>query len=233
MADANLETVVPESVETPETERITYSAAQQLHLEGLIKAAKSTAAKSLQAELARVTEESRAREQELSLYRDGVSPELVETRKQLATEKTARLSAEERQVKYETRALLREEASLAGVINPLDAARLLANNVVRKGTSFLVVDDNGEPRTSALGEPLQVRDLLREFAAERPWAVRSNVRPGSGSTLAQGAPANKQPKLSDLFGRASNGALALALMKQSPTAYRLAKKQAKAEGLIV
>jgi hypothetical protein len=237
MADeANIDNVTPliAGDETPETTpetRVTYTPEQQKHLEGLLKLAQNRAAKELRAELARAKEETAAKAAELSLYQQGQTPELIEARQQLAAEKAARAAAEDRQTAAEKRVLLREEAQLADIISPADAARLLGANVVHKDGRFVVVDDQGEPRVNDAGEPLQVRDLVREFAAARPYAVRSRTLPGTGSSMNSGGPVRQPVPLSRLFGPKAEGRLVFELSKDM-RAYREAKARAQAEGLI-
>jgi hypothetical protein len=219
-----------ETPETPQAQKISYSPEQQTHLDGLLKMARTTAAKELRAELARAKEEAAAKAAELSLYQQGQTPELIEARAQLAAEKVARAAAEDRQVTAEKRTLLREEAQAADIISPVDAARLLGANVIHKDGKFVVVDDAGEPRVNDAGEPLQVRDLVKEFALARPYAVRGRTLPGTGSHVS-GAPVRPTVPLESLFGPKAIGRLSFELGKDM-NAYRAAKARAREAGLI-
>ena len=187
--------------------KIVYSPEQQQHLEGLIREAQGRAAKELRAQLIQTQEALSAKEGELGLYQTGVSAELIEARQQLAAEKAARSAAEERQTAAERRALIKEEAMVAGMFNPGDAAYALAQNVTRKEGRFVVLDDEGEPRVNADGQPFTVSQLVREYTQSRPWAVRGDVKPGAGSTPSQGVPTTTV-KMQDIFGPKSDGALA-------------------------
>jgi len=180
------------TTETPETATTTtrprYSEEQQSHINFLIREANGRTSRDLRAELERVQEQANAKTLELDIYKKGANPELIAAREALAAERAQRTAAETRQQASELRALLREEADVAGFVNAADTAKLLTGNVRFVGGKYVVVDDAGNPRAAANGAPMQVGQLVAEFAASRPYAVKSNDARGGGQHRITGQP---------------------------------------------
>lgn len=202
-------------------QKVTFSEAQQARLNEIVRECQGRAAHDLRAELASVKEAATATAAELALYRDGTSPELIAAREQLAKEKTARSTAEARQQAFARDIALRDALAKEAVINVSDACKLLAPELSWKDGQLVGAD----------GRPLSA--LVADFVVARPYLVRSTVRSGAGSVESSvSLAAAEHHKLSDLFGRGSNGKLANDLAMKRPAEYARLRAHARAEGLI-
>jgi hypothetical protein len=99
---------------------------------------------------------------------------------------------------------------------------------------FVVVNESGQPRMNAAYEPMSLSEYYQEFAAKNPYLVRSDVRPGVGSTQSGRFDVSRDGKLEvkQVFGKESNSRLAMELKKSNPAEYARLKVIAKDSGLI-
>ena len=217
-ADAAVAPAPDTTSTTPE--KVIFNEAQQKKLSDLIKQAQSRAAGQLRAELAAAKEELATKETELALHRQALSPELAETRQRLAEESGARQAAETRLRIAETTVQLRDALANEGVINLADAVRLVQDSVAWKDGQLQGSDGRS------------LAEVAKDFAADRPFMVRSSVRGGVGATSAERPLADPRAKLETLFGRGSNAVAANKLAMRDPQEYRRQRALAVEAGLL-
>jgi hypothetical protein len=154
--------------------------------------------------------------------------ELDSTRKQLAKSKA------EHKASIIDNALI-DSASRAGLLDPTMARDLLGKNcrVSESGQIQIIADTTGVPRLGQDFSPLTLDGLMEEFCLQRPWAVRSSLKGGAGSTPASRTyQPSEYPNMADIFGRSSSSRKAADLMRKDPASYRRMKIAAKEAGLI-
>jgi hypothetical protein len=94
--------------------------------------------------------------------------------------------------------------------------------------SFTIVDETGQEKLNAEYKPMSPEEFFADFAAKKPWLVKSDVRTGNASTESQrsGLPAQaSKPSVEDIFGRTSSAIKASKLMRESPKVYASLKQE--------
>lgn len=214
-----------DSTESQKPEKITYSEAQQKHLEILLKDAQRRTAKELRSKL----ELAELRLREVESRPAGYNPEVERLQSELeqAHKSTASLARE---------AVIAREATRLGYFDSTVLSKLVSSNLEydRTTKTFTVLDDNGEPKlNSSTMEPMSVSDFLADYGNRNPFLLRGQVKGGIGSAQSQkfnlGAP--KIP-LERIFGDKSDGRIANEIAKRDKKEYARLKAQARAEGLI-
>ncbi len=101
---------------------------------------------------------------------------------------------------------------------------------------FLVVNEDGSLRMNlSTLEPMSPAEFFTEFAREKPYMVKSDVKSGNGGTESNRSSfSNGKTTFSvdEVFGPKSDSRKASALMKQSPAEYQRLKAEARTKGLI-
>lgn len=201
--------------------KITFDQTQQEKVNELIREAQGRAARDLRAELETTKAAAAAKDAELQLWKSAANPELAAAREQLAVEQTARSAAELRESNARRNAALHSALEAEGVLGISDAVRLLSDSV--KWSGDVLVGSDGKP----------LADIIRDFVNSRPWAVRSAVRPGTGSVEASRSLGNEaQLKPEQIFGRGSDARLANNLAMSKPREYQRLKSLARERGLV-
>jgi hypothetical protein len=119
----------------------------------------------------------------------------------------------------------------------LDVVRKLTQETIHyepeKG-KWVVLNEKGQPRLNAAMEEMSLAEFFNDFAAKNPYLVKSSIKQGVGSTEASRSALSRSGKfeVSQIFGKASNSALASKLMKEDPAEYRRLKVIAKEAGLL-
>ena len=201
--------------------RVYFGPRQQAKLDELLVERASRAAKDLRAELASTKKAAAATQAELQLYRDNASPELIEARANLATEQVARTGAEQRERDARRNVALRDALAAENIINLVDSSRLLADAVKWSGEELVSIDG---------GKPLA--ELVRDYAASRPFLVKSSIRSGTGASPATRSIGEPAARLASLFGRGSSGKAANDLARSNPQEYQRLRVIAIERGLL-
>ena len=227
---------VTEVLDTPAPQeakkKVQFSGEQQAKLEQLIRSAKSEAAKELRREHAKVLAENESLRASLHL------PQETQAQLEATNAKLAEAQAEYTRVSNLTKSAAKREAlqSAAQAANFFDSsvgAKLLEDEVVYQDDALVVVGKDGEPRLNQYGENFSVAELARERAAQMPWAVKSTLRPGVGSTTAAGHAPAETHSLEDFYGpKATLGHTLHTLSKTNPRKYAELRRAAVEKGLL-
>jgi hypothetical protein len=214
-------TAVP-PIEAPAEEKIEFSEAQQQKIESIIREVSGRVAADLRAENKRLQRELEAAKStpatpDLSRDLELTKAELIALRKEAAESK---LTEQLHQAAGDT------FLSSLGVRLMRDSVKIGADG------KPVVVDEAGNPRLNAQFAPMTLAELAQAVADQHKYLARGTTRYGAGSTPSQGALPKQEPKLEDLFGRKSSGALANQLAMKSPTEYKRLKGLAQQKGLI-
>ena len=97
---------------------------------------------------------------------------------------------------------------------------------------YVVKDEHGSPRLNNRLEPMSLDDFYQDYAANHPWTVRAEVRPGIGSTPSSTTTNGEDIPLEKLFGPGSDSALANKIAQRDIKLYRRLKQDARARGLV-
>lgn len=131
--------------------------------------------------------------------------------------------------------VIKDAASKANFVDPKAIYKLTAENIKFDEATghFSVVGDDGQPRLNTAYDPMTIEQFYAEFAAKNSWAVKGDMKPGSGSTTSTKYDGGlKQFKLEEIFGKGSNSKLANDLYKADSDEYKKLRTQAVAKGLI-
>jgi uncharacterized protein YukE len=105
---------------------------------------------------------------------------------------------------------------------------------VGENGKLVVVNEDGTPRVNAAFEPMTLAEFYQEYAAKNPYLVRSDLKPGLGTT--QNArfdvTSNGKLEVKQIFGKESNAKLANELKRQNPQEYARLRKIAVDGGLL-
>ncbi len=129
--------------------------------------------------------------------------------------------------------------SAAGKVNFVDVsivAKLTEDSIKwdEAKKTFIVVNEQGQPRLNASFDPMSLEEFYTDFAAKNPYLVRGDVKPGVGSSQNKrfDVSGNGKFTVTDVFGPKSDSKKATQLMKDDPAEYRRLKTMAKEQGLI-
>jgi hypothetical protein len=241
-------------------EKVTYTEAQQAHLQTLIDSAVGRSARTLRAELdVERTEKSRLAAEltaaqeaaRTAASKTATTPE-DQTREiervkaehkaalDAANAQLAERSREAAQAKADAQAIRTESAitSSASKVPFIDLGvvlKLTKDQVKYDSESgrFTVLTDAGQPRLNSSFEPMTLDEFYVDYAAKNKFLVRGNVVAGTGSSENRSTlSSNGKYELTELFGPKSSGAKAAQVMKDDPNEYRRLKVLAKSAGLI-
>jgi hypothetical protein len=97
---------------------------------------------------------------------------------------------------------------------------------------FIVLREDKQPRLNSSLELMSLEEYFTEWSVKNPWAVRSDVKPGAGSTQQQQRSGVARYELTEIFGPKSDARKAMELKKSAPDAYKRMKSDAIEAGLI-
>lgn len=215
--------------ESPATqpEKITFSDAQKHKVDEIVRGAMGRAAKELRAENASLR-------QRLESFEKGTSGQQSDTAADLLAAELASTKAERDNLMHEREdAKVSEQLQRAAsgkFVNSALAARLMRDSVKVMDGKPVVVGPDGSERLNANLEPMTLADLAQEIQNQHPYLVRSEVRPGVGSTPAAGVLPDTQ--LERLFGKNGDVAALNRIALHDPQKYRRLRAQAKEQGII-
>lgn len=226
-------------------EKIQFTEAQQAKIDSIVKERMAAAGREAREEAERARAELRALKLQLGVTvpveipgadGDGTPPavsaspvpdtsELESLRSELSTLK------KQRETDVVRNALI-TASQKEGAIDPEVMAMLLSKSVaVDEHGNLQVVSEAGTPRLGADFTPLSVESLVKEFAESRPFLIRGQVKPGTGSSESMGS-YRPQVRLDSIFGAKSDARKAMALKREDPERYRQLREAAKAQGLL-
>lgn len=201
---------------------------QQAKLESLIKKAKSEAARDLRREHAILLQENAEMKASMRLPAD-TAEQVAAARAELSAAKQELTKIDAQTKAQNKKAAL--QAAAHEFFDPQIAATCLAQYVQYQGDALVVLGKDGEPRLGSDGEAFSLKDLAEEWGNSHKYMVRSSFVGGSGS-VAGGGPRETGPKLSEIFGKDSDGAMANQLSLRNPAEYRRLRVRAVAAGLL-
>ncbi len=133
---------------------------------------------------------------------------------------------------YQKKTAITAEAAKQNFIDPNIVVQLIDHNVQIDGDGkMVIVGDTGEQKFNSAFQPMSLAEYVADFATQRSYLVRGDTKTGAGSTTAS-LPGAPTIKLTQLFGRESNAALANKLALTDPGKYKALRAQAVAEGLV-
>jgi hypothetical protein len=209
------------------------TAAQQKVFDAAVKEAMGRAGKLARQE----AEQLRVENQRLkdAVSGTGSADELERTKGLLAEERLRNQAVLDASVKQQRDLVIAQEASKHGFVDASTLQQLTRQNL-RHNTdtgAFDVVDESGNPRLNAAGEPLSVTDFFADYGNKKPYLVRGSVVSGTGQGSSLGSQPPAQIPLEKLFGRNSDSRLANEYSKRNGGRdYKLAKLEAQKRGLI-
>jgi hypothetical protein len=236
------------TVQTEEQEEVfkPFSKAQQAKVDEIVKDAMARAGRpfrqrteQLETELCNLHEENKR----LSARVNDLAPpaeQEAERQRELAQYRAQLKAKDEESTNYKREAQkIRLESAIQKAANNIGFVSL---ELVMKDTAdlvryneefrrFEVIGKDGNVRLNTRFEPMGLEEFYKAYAAEHPYLVRADARPGTGSSDGGRAP-SQGPKLEELFGKGSNAKLANELAKSDYKLYMKLREQAKAKGLI-
>ncbi len=222
-----LESAAPAAEEQAPNEKIVFDEKQQARINELLREAQGRSAREVRAENKRL-------QLELESARKAPTPAepsadvLIRLAQAESERDSLRASAQDATIK----ATLQDAVASENFCDPALAAQILKSSVrLIDGKATVIDPATGEPQLNASFEPVTVAEAAKNLAKAKPFLVRSNYRPGSGSTPSMGSPST-QPRLEDLFGPKSNGGLANKLSLSDPRRYRQLRAIAQEKGLL-
>lgn len=102
-------------------------------------------------------------------------------------------------------------------------------------SKFVVVDPiSQQPRLNSAFEPMTIDEYFAEFAAKKPYMVRSGLRSGTGSSETNNGSGSMNGKytIEQIFGKGSNSKLAGKLSVEDPKEYARLRALAKQAGRV-
>lgn len=237
--------------ETPEQKTVTFTPEQQAKIDEIIRDRQGKAASEVRAENDRLKKELADAKKTKSTEgnttdTDPDAKELKRIADQRKLEadnarREADVAREEAKVaKAETRTVQKriELATAAGkqdFVDVNDVLQLTERFVKFDETAgkFVVVNEDGEPRYNLAYQPMSLEELFADVATKKPHLVRSNVKPGVGSSQNQSSTTkNSKFELTDIFGPKSDAGKANKLAKDNPVEYKRLRLQAVETGLL-
>ena len=223
------QTQMPEQTPPP---KVTFSAEQQAKVDELIRESMGRAGNEARATAARLEAEMTTLKKELATLKgdkSGLESSLTLKDKEVQ-------AARDEAVAVRKQNIIQAAAAALGFFNPSQVAQLTDKDVQWDAgkQKFIVLGEDGTERLGIDGNPLSVDAYYKEFASKNTHLVRSDVKPGVGSSE------NKIPyptlgereKLAKLFGRGSDSRAANTLAINNPMEYRRLKREARALKLI-
>ena len=192
-----------ETVETPKEAKVDAKAFTEDQVEAIVQRRLDRYKKSVSNKLdgvdieeaKKLIEEKKQKEQELALQRGEFEKVMKETVSKKDQE-ISKLVAELQKIRIDEQ--LVNTASNLKAINPNEVKALLRNSVkLNDSGSVEVVSDNGTPRYTEKGEPMQVNDLVAEYLNNNPHHL-SATPSGTGSKSAIGGDTPKPISIKDL-----------------------------------
>ena len=192
-----------ETVETPKEAKVDAKAFTEDQVEAIVQRRLDRYKKSVSNKLdgvdieeaKKLIEEKKQKEQELALQRGEFEKVMKETVSKKDQE-ISKLVAELHKIRIDEQ--LVNTASNLKAINPNEVKALLRNSVkLNDSGSVEVVSDNGTPRYTEKGEPMQVNDLVAEYLNNNPHHL-SATPSGTGSQSAIGGDTPKPMSIKDL-----------------------------------
>jgi hypothetical protein len=223
----------------PTTQGVTVTAEQQTKLDEIIRDSMRRTAREVRQQLE--AEQQRATQLESDLQaarnalanavdtseRDRLAGEVQTLTSDLATEKTARISAEQIATAKRREAFISKKC--------LDYDFVDSEIVSSLTEQSLEWSEAKQDFVVAGSEMMSTNEFFADFAQKKPYLVKSSVHTGSGSSdssrtgLSSG---QQQYKVEQIFGKSSNSKLANELMARDKAAYHALKREAKQKHLI-
>jgi len=231
-------TLLPDTTDLP----VEFTPAQQEKLDEILKKAMGRAgadarkeAADLKAKLAKSDAENK-RLQEIAAGRAPDSTELEKASAEvsaLAMERDAIKATAEKQARD---AFITAQAQKNDFLAHDVVVKLTRDNLQWNGSGYTVLADDGTARTAADGSPLTPEAFYAEYAEQRPYLVKGQVKSGGGGTSSAGS--GRAPTAYDvakLFGPGSvgNSAEVNRMSIQQPELYKKLRAEAKARNLVV
>lgn len=161
----------------------------------------------------------------------------LERHRKLVQDKDAEIAkAKDETVQVKKQVAIQTAANKAGFVDVNIVSKLTDDLVKFDGTRgrFVVLNEQGTERLNSSYEPMSLEEFYKEYAANNPFLVKSDVKGGAGSsqnTRSNFAGSGKY-EVTQIFGKTSNGALANKLAQENPQEYHRMKIVAKEAGII-
>lgn len=239
--------------------KVTYTEAQQAHMQTIIDAAVGKAhraarseSEASQASISRLTAElatakshtpvnpksvdEPARHDEFERVKLGHKADLDAANLRIAEGQREVLKARSEAQTVRTEVAITNAASKVPFVDLGVVLKLTKDQVVLDPDTgrFNVLNDAGTPRLNASFEPMSLDEFYNDFAAKNKYLVRGSVLPGTGSSESTrtNLSSNGRFEVVEIFGAKSSGAKAAQLMKSDPSEYQRLKIVARSAGLI-
>jgi hypothetical protein len=242
--------------------KVTYTEAQQAHLQTLIDAAVGRSSRQLRADLeiertekARVAaelatekatkvtktgtadEQTQAAKDEIERVKAGHQTALDAANAQIAARDREVIKAKSEAASIRTEVAIQSAASKVPFVDLGVVLKLTKDQVQLDPETgrFTVVNEAGQPKLNSSFEPMSLEEFYNDFAAKNKYLVRGNVLPGTGSTESSRSTlsTNGRFEVAEIFGPKSSSAKASELMKNDPAEYKRMRVIAKSAGLVV
>lgn len=245
------------TVTTTGEEKVTYTEAQQAHMQGIIDTAVGRSARTLRAEIeaerataARLTAELAAAKAAKPAVVEPAAAHTEEVERVKASHQAA-LDAANAQLAERGREVLKAQAEAKAIRTEvaittaaskvpfvdLSAVIKLTKDQVQLDPDtgrFTVLNEAGQPRLNASFEQMSLDEFYNDFAAKNKYLVRGSVLAGTGSSESSRSTlsANGRFEVTEIFGPKSDGAKASQLKRSDPAEYQRLKAVARAGRII-
>jgi len=174
----------PEIAALPEDKDVTL---KQSRLNAILKDAQARAAKELRQRVTELETEN-ANHKAIAAGSAPDADEVSRLKAEISAQKLENDSIKAASQRQARDTFITAQATKNQFIDTDVVVRLTAQNIRADGNGFTVLDDSGQPRTTATGEPLTPEAFYAEYATQRPYLVRGQVKSGCGGTSSGGAP---------------------------------------------
>jgi len=233
-----VEREAPETIPAPEIAAIEDKdvVLKQSRLNSILKDAQSRAARELRQRTAELeTENSRLKS--IAAGSAEGSTELQKAHAELAASKLENESIRAAAQRQAKETFISQSATAAQFIDPALVTRLVADNLRWDGKQYEVLDDAGTPRTTADGSAMTPTQFFDEYATQKPFLVKGQVKSGGGGSSSGGAPVSLTNRydITALWGpgaRPDAGRVLNEWSLRDKRGYDQARASAKSKGLV-
>lgn len=172
---------------------------------------------------------------EMKSASDSQRQELERTKKLMSDREAELVKAKGEVSDVRKQSAIQSSASKFGFVDPNAVAKLTGDSIKYDDNlqRFVVYGDSGALKQNAAYEPMTLDEFYNDYAAKNPWTVRSDFKPGLGSSQSsKTALSGSKYDVTQIFGKKSDSQLANALAKEDIKEYHRLKTVAKAQGLI-
>lgn len=219
---SNLEKVTAEKTQLEADLAVAKAAVKSATTSGDKKEAKENA-EALQNQLA-----------EMKTVHTNILSDLERNKKLLKDKEEEVIKAKAETVNVRKQQAITSAAAKAGFVD-LNIVAKLTDDQIKFDESrgkFVVLNEQGTERLNNAYETMSLEEFYKEYAVNNPFLVKSDVKGGSGSSQNQKTNYSGKYEVAQIFGKASNAALANKLAMENPQEYKRLRAAAVENGVI-